>query len=166
MKVEVDVDLNKIDYDKIEEAIMKRIESDELDGMLKIGYCTKENIRAVVERNINKKLDDSITRYTNSSPNTVLKDVINDAIKEVIREVCADRIKEVIKEMGGEEKIKEIAQQCIGNMFAAALYDQIRNIVFSSSLQYGEELADRSRNEAKQMIENAFYQSGHPVPSL
>ena len=166
MKVEVDVDLNKIDYDKIEEAVMKRIEGDELGSILNLEYYTKERMQAVTERNINAKLDEAITRYTNASPDKVLKDIINDTIKEAIKEVCADRIKEVIEEMGGEEKIKEIAHQCIGNMFAAALYDHIRSIVFVSSMNYGEELANRSRSEAKQMIEKAFYQSGHPVPSL
>ena len=166
MKVEVDVDLNKIDYDKIEEAVMKRIEGDELGGILNLEYYTKERMQSVTERNINAKLDEAITRYTNSYPNKVLNEIINDTIKEAIKEVCADRIKEVIEEMGGEEKVKEIAHQCIGNMFAAALYDHVRSIVFVSSMNYGEELANRSRSEAKQMIENAFYQSGHPVPSL
>ena len=36
MKVEVDVDLNKIDYDKIEAAVMKRIEGDELGSILNL----------------------------------------------------------------------------------------------------------------------------------
>ena len=166
MKVEVDVDLNKIDYDKIEAAVMKRIEGDELGNILNLEYYTKEKMQAVTDRNINAKLDEAITRYTNASPDKKLDDIINETIREAIKEVCMGRIKEVIEEMGGDEKIKEITHQCIGNMFATVLYEHMQSIAFASSVNYAERQSERCRNDAKEMIENAFYQSGHPVPSL
>ena len=54
MKVEVDVDLNKIDYDKIEEAIMKRIEGDELGSILNLEYYTNRVINYVSNREIKR----------------------------------------------------------------------------------------------------------------
>ena len=166
MKVEVDVDLNKIDYGKIEAAVMKRIEGDELGSILNLEYYTKEKMRVATERNINAKLDEAITRYTNASPDKKLDDIINETIREAIKEVCKDRINAAIDKMGGEEKMEEIAHSLIGNMFAAVLYEHMQSIAFASSINYAEQQSERCRNDAKEMIENAFYQSGHPVPSL
>ena len=87
MKVEVDVDLNRINYDKIEEAVMKRIDSEELGKILELGYCTKERIEAITTRNINEKLDKAITRYTNASPDKELDEIINATIRDVIKEL-------------------------------------------------------------------------------
>lgn len=166
MKVEVDVDLNRINYDKIEEAVMKRIDSEDLSKILELGYCTKERIEAITKRNIDEKLDKAITRYTNASPDKELDEIINATIKDVIKEVCMDRIKAVIEQIGGEEKIEEITHSLLGDMFAAAFYDHMQQIVFSASATYGERQSERCRNEAKDMIERAFYESGHAVPNI
>lgn len=98
MKLEIELDLNKIDYDAINQQIQEKIESMDLAKTYNIGYKIESKVREEVENKVRSNMNGW---YGGLNDNT--KRTINDEISKDIRETVTPIVSDTLSKISQEE---------------------------------------------------------------
>lgn len=98
MKLEIELDLNKIDYDAINQQIQEKIESMDLSKTYNISYKIESKINEEVERKVQGQMGDWY-----GGVNSKTKRDINDEISRRIRETVNPIVDNVLNQISQEE---------------------------------------------------------------
>ena len=98
MKLEIELDLNKIDYDAINQQIQEKIESMDLAKTYNIGYRIESKVREEVENKVRSNMNGW---YGGLNDNT--KRTINDEISKNIRETVTPIVSDTLSKISQEE---------------------------------------------------------------
>lgn len=115
MKLEIELDLNKIDYDTINKQIQEKVEA--------LNITEIPDIENKISIMLNQILREVYTEYFNSGYTKTYNGeaIVQNAIKEKFTEI----VRKVIDDTYKEDKIKEIIEEIFPRLFVQAMYDSL-----------------------------------------
>lgn len=147
MKLEIELDLNKIDYDAINQQIQEKIAAADLNKLYNIEYRIQDKIKEEVARTIYSHLNQGAWCNLNDATRREVKEEISKTIHD-----CIDsRITEILGQVSDEEfdkMIYDLIPVVIVNQITRQLHDMMANSY------YGLEASVMS--QCQSMIENVF----------
>lgn len=120
MKLEIELDINKIDYDSINKQIQEKIEALNISEMTDIEDRINTTLNVKIRDVYNKYLGDTYYRDTYDG-----RKIINNLIKEKFTEVS----RKIIDDIYNENKIEEIVAELFPGLFVQAMYDSLYDTV-------------------------------------
>lgn len=149
MELKIDIDMNKIDYDAINNEILKKIKELDLPNTYNIDY----KIREVINESVKKNADDYIGTTWGGNLDYNSKNNINQLAKDIIRERLSIEINKLFDEMTGEElneMIRNAVSSTLINMITNSFTSSISNIINASYIQ--------NENRTKDLIHQTLHE--------
>ena len=122
MRVEIDIDLNNIDYAAINEQIKKKLDETDLDRIYRINSICEDYTKDEVKRRVDSYLSDG---YTYPGLSNSMKYDIKTEVSSIIHETVKKKMDQSFSKMGDEEFGKMIADM-IPAILVDVMYDLIR----------------------------------------
>lgn len=97
MKLEIELDLNKIDYDAINKQIQEKIESMDLAKEYNISYKIESKIREEVESKVRSNMNGWYGELNDNTKRNI-KDEISYNIREVVSPIVNDALSKISQE--------------------------------------------------------------------
>lgn len=142
MKLEIELDLNKIDYDEINKQIQEKIANMDL----KESYSIDSKINSKIKEDIDKEVGSYLrSRGWNGNFNDATQRTISDEIRATINSLIKDTVENVINKIPKDELDK-----LISDLIPKVLVDIITNNIGSSYYSYCEQ----SRSTILQICED------------
>ena len=131
MKVEIDIDMSRIDYDSINAQIKEKLEGLTPTDIFSRYYKTDEDISRYITEYLERGSYNYIVNKGWWSNNSEAERKISDIAKEIIttkvKEVC-DGILATMP----EKDLQELVYKILPNVFVDALYGKIMSFLYSS----------------------------------
>lgn len=151
MKLEIELDLNKLDYDSINAQITQKIAqlniADSHDLESRIAASISNTIQNKVEDAYNQYLDRCWGGYTAEGRNLVER-ITKETIERRVNEV----LEKVFTEDCDEDHLRSIMLNVLPRIFTSVVFSRMENALFSSECNYTE----RVRNMVLGEIDAAF----------
>lgn len=153
MKLEIELDINKIDYDAINKQIAEKVATlnikDEYDIESKIDRKISNLVSDEVDNHYNRYLDG----YWSGVPSEGKK-LIESMTKDEIERRTKLALEKVFDDEYSADKIREVALKVIPDVFGAVLFKKMENNLFSAEYSY----YDRTHRMVMSEIANAINQ--------
>ena len=151
MKVEIDIDMSRIDYDSINAQIKEKLEGLTPTDIFSRYYKTDEDISGYIE----KYLKDGSFNYiinrgwwsNNSEAERKISDIAKEIITAKVKEVCDG----ILATMTDGE-LEKLVYDIFPNIFVQAMYDKVTNVLYSSEGQKEYDMQNICRN----IVDQAF----------
>ena len=146
MKLEIELDFNKNDYDSINKQIQEKVEALNISEMADI----ENRINTILDikiRNAYNKYFDNNTYYADTYNG---KKIINDLQKEKFTEVSRQIIDDIYK----ENKIEEIVAELFPRLFVQAMYDSLYDTMCNSIRSNNENTINNAISIVVNMLNN------------
>lgn len=157
MKLEIELDLNKIDYVAINKQIAEKIaelnikEAHELQIETRINDAIKREISELIDSGFNNYI---ANRHRWNGPITQAgKNLIDD----VSRTEIETRAKNMMDEFFTEDRVnelREIMMQMIPNVFAHVMFSRLEGSLFTNDYNYRDTMLSMMRSEIESRINN------------
>ena len=131
MKLEIELDLNQIDYDAINKQIQDKIADMDLHKEYNISSKIDSKIREEVEERVNRYLGYSSWSGLNDSSKREIKDEITKNIRELIK----PHVENIFNQIPQEELdaiVSELIPKVLVDIFTSEMKDMIANYYYSS----------------------------------
>ena len=148
MRVEVDIDLNNIDYEAINEQIKKKLDETDLDRIYRINSYCEDYVEEEVKNRVNKYLTDG---YSYSGLSDSVKNDIKTQVTSIIRETVKEKMNKVFEQMGDEEFDKMIADILPG-IIVDLIYDLIKGHISDSKYSVRTSIINEVQYKINQAI--------------
>lgn len=148
MKVEIDIDMSKIDYDSINKQIKEKLENMTPEDIFRKYYYTDEDI----SKYISDKLDRESKNYMVSQgwfSDSEAKSRITNMTTDIVKEKLIPIVEEYFKD---EEEISKLVNELFPKIFVNVLYDKAVNSICT---QEGKIRYD-TQAFCQSIVENAF----------
>lgn len=130
MKVEIDIDMSRIDYDSINEQIKEKLENLTPTDIFSRYYRTDEDISKYIE----KYLKDGSYQYivsrgwwsSDNEATTKISNIAKEIITTKVQEVC-----DGILATMSEKDLQELVYKILPNVFVDALYGKIMSSLYA-----------------------------------
>jgi hypothetical protein len=103
MKLEIELDLNKIDYDSINQQIQQKIANLNLTEVYRIDHCIRKEIDEQVSDIVRRNM---YSNYWGGTVDAKMNTAITTEFKELLRETIAPAITEAFDKIPDEEVLK------------------------------------------------------------
>ena len=151
MKLEIELDLNKIDYESIGKQIA--------DKVAELNIKEEYDINSKIDNRISKLIDDEVDLSYNKYIDRYWRDatgegrsLIQDMSKEEIKKRTNKIIDEIFANEFNEEALRDIVLQVMPNVFTSILFERLETALFKHEQSY----YDQTGNMIRSMIDNAF----------
>ena len=130
MKLEIDLDLNKIDYDSINEQIRQKIKDLDITNV----YTIDNRIRNELDAQISQVIRDNMCRtYWSDELDNKTKGHIQDELRALIKEAITPSVNNVFNKIP-EEEIEKMILDILPKALVMLLVDNLKGSLYS--LQY------------------------------
>lgn len=151
MKIEIDIDMSRIDYDSINTQIKEKLEGLTPTDIFSRYYKTDEDISEYIE----KYLKDGSFNYivnrgwwsNNGEAERKISDIAKEIITTKVKEVC-DNIFATMT----DEELQRLVYDIFPNIFVQAMYDKVTHALYSSE---GKRDFDM-QNICRSIVDQAF----------
>ena len=151
MKLEIELDLNKIDYDAINKQIAEKVA--ELN--IKEEYDIESKISNKITSIVNKEVDDSYNSYIKkywSCPTSEGKKLIESISKSEIENRTKKVMEEIFSTEYNEETLREVMLKIIPDVFASILFRRMESALFILEKNYYNQIYNMVRGEINSRI--------------
>lgn len=141
MELKIEIDMNQIDYNKINEAILSKIDEDFIRNLIVARYSTDEQI----EKSVKKILTEEIGKYLFETDWIGKSDVVSKAntiANSYIKETVVELIQKIIDEIGPDGMSRLIV-----DMLPKVLWEYIRNVIYNKEHETRTRAIADSQNE-------------------
>lgn len=148
MKVEIDIDMSKIDYDSINKQIKEKLKNMTPEDIFKKYYYTDEDIREYISDKLDRDSKDYMVSqgwFSNSEAKSRITNITTDIVKEKLIPIVEEYFKD-------EEEISKLVNELFPKIFVNVLYDKAVNSIFTqeNKIRYDTQAFCHS------IVENAF----------
>ena len=155
MKLEIELDLNKIDYDAINQQIVEKIAAVDIKDLYAIESRIDNKVCHLVNEAVEDAYGDYISKYWGRDYATDNgKRFINDVIKNEIKSRSEKIIEDIFANEYSEEVIREVALKMIPNVFAYVLFERFKDSLCMSDINYQEMVHYMITDEIESKINN------------
>ena len=151
MELKIEIDMNQIDYNKINEAILSKIDEDFIRNLIVARYSTDEQI----EKSVKKILTEEIGKYLFETDWIGKSDVVSKAntiANSYIKETVGELIQKIIDEIGPDGMSRLIV-----DMLPKVLWEYISNVIYNKEHQTHTWAIADSRNEIFNILRSRGY---------
>lgn len=149
MKVEIDIDMSKIDYGSINKQIKEKLNNMTPEDIFKKYYYTDEDIREYISNKLDKSSKDYMVNQGWFSSSYEAKSKITEMTTDIVKEKLTPIVEEYFKD---EEKISKLVNELFPKIFVNVLYDKAVDSIFTqeNKIKYDTQAFCHS------IVENAF----------
>ena len=156
MKLEIELDLNKIDYDAINKQIAEKVAELNIKEEYDIGSKIDNRITSVVNREVDESYNSYIENYW-SSPTSEGKKLIESMSKTEIENRTKKVMEEIFTNEYNEDTLKEVMLKIIPDVFTSILFSRIESALFSKEHNYYNQIYGMVRGEIDSAINRLRY---------
>lgn len=145
MKLEIELDLNKIDYDAINKQIKEKIDKMDLEKAYSINSRVESFIKNEVEYRVVKHLNNGCWSGLNTESRQEIKNIISTHIKETVE----PHVKEIFDKIPKEELdniILDILPKVLVDLISKSMEKVLIEYFHNSSVSIIEQAANRIRS--------------------
>lgn len=135
MKLEIELDLNKIDYDAINQQIRQKLEMMNLEEDYHIKDKIKQTIDTEVQALVYANMCDGYYWNYNADYNT--KNTITNELKVLIQETLKPKIEEYFKSLP-EDKIENLILDMVPKIFMEVIKSKCEDIYYNAAIKEHE----------------------------
>lgn len=151
MKVEIDIDMSRIDYDSINAQIKEKLENLAPEDIFSKYYKTDSDISEYIEKYLRDGSENYIVRQGWWGNNTEAEDKIQSIAKEIITAKVSEVCNNILATMP-EKDLQELVYKILPHVFVDALYGKIMSSLHSSE---GKLRCD-VHNICRDIVDDAF----------
>lgn len=156
MKVEIDIDMSRIDYDSINEQIKEKLEKLTPSDIFGRYYITDDDISRYIERRLDEGSENYMVNQGWWSSSSNAKQNIQDIAKRIITDKMQKICDDIFATMT-DEQLQRLAYDILPNIFVQAMYDKITGILYSDEAKTYGNMQNVCRDIVDQAFRNRFY---------
>ena len=127
MKLEIDLDLNKIDYDSINEQIKQKIKDLDITNV----YTIDDRIRNELDTQISQAIRDNMYRnYWSNELDSKTAGNIQDELRILIKEAITPSVNNVFNKIS-EKEIEKMILDILPKALVALIIDNLKGLFYS-----------------------------------
>ena len=139
MQVTLDIDVEKIDYDKITESISKSIDEVYVKNEEQLKKMIEKSFVQMVKEKYDKQVKDAaynegFGRWNGDLNSDKVGSFIKEVIKDIIKESVNDKLKEVINDTLQVDILAPIYYDALMDAIRSSIHDNIFNISNQASM--------------------------------
>lgn len=154
MKVEINIDMNRIDYDSINEQIKEKLENLTPSDIFSRYYKTDDDISRYIEKHLDEGSENYMVNqgwWSNSDAKQNIQNIAKEIITDKMQKICDD----IFATMTDEE-LQKLVYDIFPNIFVQAMYDKATHALFSSDWQKEHDM----KNICRSIVDQAFRSRG------
>lgn len=156
MKLEIELDLNKIDYDAINKQIAEKVAALDIKEMYDIESRISNKISSLVENEVDYSYNDYLNEYWHH-PTGEGKRLIESMTKAEIENRTKNIMEEIFSNEYNEDVLRETMLKMIPDVFSYALFSRIDKALFSEEHNYYNQVFNMVRGEIDSKINRMRY---------
>ena len=156
MKLEIELDLNKIDYDAINKQIAEKVAALDIKEMYNVESKIDNKISDLIEKEVDYSYNAYIDRYWRDATSegrklieSMSKAEIENRTKQVIEEIFANEY--------SEDTMRETMLKVIPSVFASILFSRMESALFSTEYNYYDQIHSMVKGEIDSAINRMRY---------
>ena len=156
MKLEIELDLNKIDYDAINKQIAEKVAELDLKDMYDVELKIDNKITSI----INKAVDDSYNSYLDrywSGTTSEGRNLIQSMTKTEIENHTKNVLEDIFANDYNEDTMREVMLKMLPDVFASILFRRMESVLFDKEWDYYNYMQNMVRNEIDNAIGRTRY---------
>lgn len=147
MKLEIELDLNKIDYDAINKQIQEKLSEMDLSKTYSISSKIDRQIREEVEQRVNSHIGNNSWGGLN---NATRKDIKNE-ITNIIKEILKPQIENIINQIPQEE-LDNLISELIPKIFVDMITSQMKDVLSSYYFSIDTRIHQICENKIREIL--------------
>lgn len=150
MRVEIDIDMSRIDYDSINEQIKEKLENLTPSDIFSRYYKTDDDISRYIEERLDKGSENYMVNqgwWSNSTAKQNIQDIAKGIITDKMKKICDD----IFATMTDEE-LQRLVYDIFPNIFVQAMYDKVTYALYSSEDKKEYDM----QNICRSIVDQAF----------
>lgn len=151
MKLEIELDLNKIDYDEINKQIVEKIAALDIEET----YDIKSKIESSISNYVNNSIDLAYNEYIDSYWKDKTKEGKN-LVESISKAEIERRTRQVIEDIFAndysEDVLREAMLKIIPDVFTAVIFKRMESTLYNKEYNYQQEIHHMIRGEVSSMI--------------
>lgn len=156
MKLEIELDLNKIDYDAINKQIVEKVAALDVKDMYDIESKIDNKISNLVKEEVDCSYNAYIDRYWRDATSKG-RDLIESMSKAEIENHTKQVIEEIFANDYNEDAMREIMLKMIPDIFASILFQRMESALFTKEWDY----YDRIQNMTRSLIDDKIHRMSY-----
>ena len=150
MKVEIDIDMSRIDYDSINAQIKEKLEDLTPTDIFSRYYRTDDDISRYIEKHLDEGSENYMVNqgwWGNDTAKKNIQDIAKKIITDKMQKICDD----IFATMTDEE-LQKLVYDIFPNIFVQAMYDKVTHALYSSDGQKEYNM----QNICRSIVDQAF----------
>ena len=158
MKLEIELDLNKIDYDTINKQIAEKVAALDIKDMYDVESRINNKIAYLIEDNINMSYNKYIKKsFWDDGTTDEGRKLIEGMIKTEIENRTNEVIEKIFSNDYNEDTLREVMLKMIPDVFAYTLFDKLDTALCRKSGSYYSSIHNLVRDEIDAKINRMRY---------
>ena len=155
MKLEIELDLDNVDYDAINRQIVEKISALDIKDMYELDRKIDNRIYLLVSHAVEDAYTDYLSRYWGGTCVTNEgKKFINKVIENEIKARSKQVIEDIFSDGYNEEVLRDIVIKMLPNALTYVLFERLRTDVRVSEIDYQQMVHSMIKSEIDSMINN------------
>ena len=150
MKVEIDIDMSRIDYDSINEQIKEKLENLTPSDIFKRYYKTDDDISRYIEKHLDEGSESYMVNqgwWSNDNAKQNIRNIAERIITDKMKKICDDTFATMTV-----AELQKLAYDIFPIIFVQAMYDSIAYSLYNNENSKRFEMQDICRN----IVDQAF----------
>lgn len=128
MEIKIDIDMNKIDYEAINEEILKKVKEMDISEKYQINEKIKNRVSEAVNREAKDYIDTTWSYNSDNELSSSAKSHITELAKEEIKEKISVVVNDLFEKLPREELDKMVAG-LVPQIIVSMIADQLKNVM-------------------------------------
>lgn len=150
MEIKIDIDINKIDYEAINNQIREKLSQASVDDIFKRYYIMEDNIKGYIEKLLKDGSESYIVNRGWCDSNES-KQYISNTAQKIITKMIEPVCEEIVNQMSKEE-MQNLVADVFPSVFCDILYKKIESSIWAAD---GKERMNMQSSVVR-MIDQAF----------
>lgn len=156
MKLEIELDLNKIDYDSINKQIAEKVAALDIKEMYDVESRIDSKISNFIEKEVALSYNAYIDRYWRDATSKG-RDLIESMSKAEIENRTKQAIEEIFANDYNEDTMREVMLKMIPDVFASILFKRMESALFTKEYNYYDQIQNMVRSQIDSAINRMRY---------
>lgn len=155
MKIELNLDMDKIDIDSINREVEKQLSQRNLKEDYDIEHKIESKVDQFIDSAVNDELYDYIDQY--DRPKAKTRNIISKAVEEEIICKVKEFVDKIIEENYSEEQLKELVVEIFPTIVTSILVDKLKSMIYSEKCDFNKYLHDMIQSQIECSLRNKRY---------
>ena len=128
MEIKIDIDMNKIDYEAINEEILRKVKEMDISEKYQINEKIKNRVSEAVNREAKDYIDTTWSYNSGNELSSSAKSHITELAKEEIKEKISVVVDDLFEKLP-REKLDEMIAKLVPQIIVSMISDQLKNVM-------------------------------------